>query len=69
MNDFDGGSGSCGTCVLSARDIRRTHFTAANVYQDFVLTFSNPGGHRLELRTTWTDRAYIRQDRVIVRAL
>jgi hypothetical protein len=69
VNDFDGGAGNCGTCVLVSREIRRNAFAGAMSYQDFTLTFSAPPGHRLEFRTTWTDRAFIRQDRVAVRRL
>jgi hypothetical protein len=42
-------------------------FGAAFAYQDFALPFSNPGGHRLELRTYWYDISYVREDRIEVR--
>lgn len=67
VNDYDGGSGMCGVCSLAGRDVRRMEFTGTFAYQDFVVRFTNPGaGHRIELRTYWTDRSYVRQDRVTV---
>jgi hypothetical protein len=68
VNDFDAGSGSCGACEIASREVRRTEFGGTFAYQDFVVPFTSPGGgHRLELRTRWTDRAYIREDRITVR--
>lgn len=52
--------------VLASRSIRRREFSATFAYQDFTLSFSSQAGHSLELRTHWTDRSYVRQDRVEV---
>ncbi len=65
INDFDQRP-DCGDCLLARRTIRRREFGANMRYQDFTLRFENPGGRRLEFRTYWTDRAYVRQDRVEV---
>ena len=62
VSDFDAGG-----AVLASRDVRRTDFSAAASYQDFLVPFASPGvGHRLELRVRWLDRAYVRADRVLV---
>jgi hypothetical protein len=53
--------------ILAKRDIHRMEFTAAATYQDFALGFDSPGGtHPVELITYWYDRAYIREDRVVL---
>ncbi len=67
VNDFDGMAGTCGSCVLATRDIRRMEFTGVMAYQDFALGFTAPAGHRLELRTYWQDISYVRADRIEVR--
>ena len=67
VNDFDGTAGTCGSCVIATRDVRRMEFTGAMAYQDFALAFTNPGGHRLEFRTYWQDISYVREDRIEVR--
>lgn len=68
INDFDGGRVlGCGNCIMASSDIRRMDFTNPHLYQVFVLSFTSPGPHRLEFRTAWTGRAYIREDRVTVR--
>ena len=65
VNDFDQRP-DCGDCVLVSRTVRRREFAADRRYQDFTLRVQNPGGHRLEFRTWWTDRSYVKQDRVEV---
>jgi hypothetical protein len=51
--------------ILAQRDLRRTDFTSAATYQDFALPLSSAGnGHRIEFRTYWHDRSYVRQDRL-----
>ena len=68
VNDFDRRP-DCGDCVIAQRVVRRREFAQSRQYQDFTLRFDNPGGRRLEFRTFWTDRAYVREDRVeVVRA-
>ena len=53
--------------VLAQRDINRRDFLNANQYQDFAVVFDSPSANRLEFRTYWHDRAYIRQDSVVIR--
>ncbi|MBX7194520.1 MAG: hypothetical protein K1X94_20860 [Sandaracinaceae bacterium] len=66
VNDFDGAGPDCGDCVIASRDVRRMEFAAPMAYQDFVLGFTAIAGHRLELRTYWSDISYVREDRVVV---
>ena len=54
--------------VLARRTILRSEFPGAFSYREFELRFSNPGAHQLEFRTKYLRRAYVRQDRVDVRA-
>jgi len=69
INDFDRTPG-CGDCVIAERGVGRREFDAPRRYQDVVVPFAGPGQqHRLELRTYWTDRSWVRQDRVEVRRL
>jgi hypothetical protein len=65
VNDFDR-TPDCGDCVLVSRTLRRRDFEADRRDQDFTLRFQNPVGHRLEFRTFWLDRSYVKQDRVEV---
>ncbi len=65
VNDFDR-TPDCGDCILVRRVLRRRDFAANRRDQDFTLRFQNPGGHRLEFRTFWLDRSYVKQDRVEV---
>lgn len=53
--------------LLASRTLLRRDFSQANTYQLFTLTFAAPSGQKLEFRVHWNDRAYMRQDYVIVR--
>lgn len=53
--------------VLATRSLLRRDFGSANAYQLFTLTFTGQAGQRLEFRVHWTDRAYMRQDYVVIR--
>jgi hypothetical protein len=52
--------------VLASRSIRRTAFAQRFTYQSFGLSFTATAGHRMEFRTYYHDRAYIRQSKVDV---
>lgn len=59
--------GSGGGQVLAEQTIQRQEFTAANTYQTFTLTFVHGApSHRLEFRTYWHDRTYLKLDYVQV---
>lgn len=51
---------------LAARDIYRNEFSADYTYQYFRLQFNATVGHQLEFRTYWYDKAYIKEDHVLV---
>ncbi|WP_434384358.1 GxGYxYP domain-containing protein [Melittangium boletus] len=50
--------------VLTAFDVTRHQFKAANAYQDFSLTYPNVAGHSLEFRANYRDRATVNIDKV-----
>lgn len=63
LDVYDASSGS----LLAAHTIKRKEFTNPFRYQEFALSFVSPSSHQLEFRTYWHDKAYIRQDRVLIR--
>jgi hypothetical protein len=50
--------------VLTSFDVYRSHFKAANTYQDFSLAYQNTAGHSLEFRAHYKDKAAINIDKV-----
>lgn len=62
LDVYDADSGQ----TLASRDIRRHDFPDDNTYEIFNVNFTSVAGHRLEFRTYWHDRNYIRQDLVAV---
>lgn len=52
--------------ILAERTLRGSDFRQNGVYQEFALDFISPGPNRLEFRTYWHRKAYIRQDWVAV---
>lgn len=50
--------------VLKSQYITRKQFTAANQYHTFDLAFYSPGGHSMEFRVYWLDKAYIKVNAV-----
>lgn len=54
---------------LASKNIARTDFSATNTYMNFSLDFNNnTAGHSIEFRVWWTDKAYIRVDKISVEA-
>ncbi len=50
--------------ALAQQVVRRKTFAQPFAWQDFALSFTNPAGSKLELRTYWHGIAYVREDRV-----
>jgi len=51
---------------LASKDITRTEFASPYAYKSFTLNFTAQANHRMEFRTFWYDRAYMRQSSVDV---
>jgi len=52
--------------LLGFKNVYRNEFISSNTYQDFSFDFNYTAGHKMEFRTWWHDRAYIKLDKIVV---